>query len=320
MGDVAERGGGVDRRWVVGALLGAAVLPAAGCGIRLEDDAPRVPLVPTRTPIAAEDRLVALTRDCLVLAGAASALSGDLAADLAALHRRQHSVLRTTLVQRQVPAAEVDGAPSSPSPSPSPSPSLSATPGGADGRAALGVLEATAAAGAADLVDAPADLRATLASLHAQRYAAATLLDGRPPQVPVEPVGGDTVASAVALTEGATWLLEVVSARSAGRQRSRSDATLDVLRALRTDQLAGGARSESALGHPLPFPVDSAADAARLAREVLAALRADLGALLDRLVAEHGAPGMAAAVRWLGTVEVEAHRWGVDLAPFPGLA
>jgi hypothetical protein len=24
--------------------------------------------------------------------------------------------------------------------------------------------------------------------------------------------------------------------------------------------------------------------------------------------------------RWVGAVEVEAHRWGVDLQPFPGLS
>ena len=39
---------GVPRRTVVAGLF-AVVLPAAGCGIRLEDDAPRVPLVPTHS-------------------------------------------------------------------------------------------------------------------------------------------------------------------------------------------------------------------------------------------------------------------------------
>ncbi|WP_377641710.1 DUF4439 domain-containing protein [Oryzobacter terrae] len=322
---MAERGRGVDRRWVVSGLLGAAVLPATACGIRLEDDAPRVPLVPTRTPVPVEEALVALTRDTVALASAAAALDGDLAADLAALHRRQHTVLRTTLLRRQVPADDLDapapaGSSAAPSPSgssasssPSPSPTV-------DGRAALGALEAAAAAAAGTFADVEDDLRATVAALHAQRHAAATLLAGRAPDVPSDPVGGDTVARVVALTEAAIWLLEVVSARSSGRQRDRSDATLVVLRALRADQLSGGARSESALGHALPFPVDSAADAARLAREVLTALRADLGPLLAPLVAEHGATGLGAATRWLGTVEVEAHRWGVDLVPFPGLA
>ena len=42
------------------------------------------------------------------------------------------------------------------------------------------------------------------------------------------------------------------------------------------------------------------------------ALAADLTAL--------GAPGLDAATRWLGTVEVEAVRWGAAPTPFPGLA
>ncbi len=111
---MAERGRGVDRRWVVSGLLGAAVLPASACGIRLEDDAPRVPLVPTRTPVPVEAALVALTRDTVALATASAALEGDLAADLAALHRRQHTVLRTTLLRRQVPAADLDAPAASP--------------------------------------------------------------------------------------------------------------------------------------------------------------------------------------------------------------
>lgn len=324
------RGRGVDRRAVVGGLLGAGVLTASGCGIRLEDDAPRVPLVPTRTPVPAEAELVALTRDTLALATAAAALPDELAADLATLHRRQHTVLRTTLLRRQVPAADLD-APADPAtattpspttttsaaPSPSPSPSPSAS---GDARARLAADEAAAAATAGMLAGVEPDLHATVAAVHAQRYAAAVLLTGRVPEVPTTPVAGDAVARAVALTEAAVWLLEVVSARSTGGQRERTDGTLAVLRGLRSDQLSGGAPSESALGHPLPFPVDDAGDAARLAREVLTTLRADLGALLDALVADAGADGLAAATRWLGTVEVEAHRWGVPLVPFPGLA
>ena len=133
-----------------------------------------------------------------------------------------------------------------------------------------------------------------------------------------DPVGGDTVARVVALTEAAIWLLEVVSARSTGRQRDRSDATLVVLRTLRADQLSGGARSESALGHPLPYPVESAADAARLARDVLTALRADLGAHLG--AARRGArhPGLAAATRWVGTRRGRGAPVGCPARPLPG--
>ena len=327
----------VARRSLLAAAGAAVALSPGACGIRLEDDAPRVPFVPTRTPVPAEAQLVALTRDTRALADAAADLPGALAADLATVHRRQHSVLRTTLVRRQVPAAALDappsptatptptasgspssatGAPTSPGPSASPS-ATPATP--ATGRGALAADEAAAAAEAGTFAGVEPDLRATVAALHAQRYAAATLLSGRAPSVPTGPVGGTAVAALASLTSGAVFLMEVVAARSEGKQRARADATLAALRDLRADQQAGGAAADEALGHPLPFPVDSPADAARLAREVLTTLRAGSGEHLDEVVAVHGAAGLAALTRWLGTVEVEAHRWGVALVPFPGL-
>jgi hypothetical protein len=163
------------------------------------------------------------------------------------------------------------------------------------------------------------DLRATVAALHAQRYAAASLLTGRPPVVRSEPVADEAVGELAAGTSAAVWFLEVVSARSTGHQRSRSDATLETLRNLLTDQVAGGSTPAAALGHPLPFPVQTAGEAARLAREVLTSLRAGYGEHLEPLVTTHGAAGISAVTRWLGTVETEAHRWGADLVPFPGL-
>ena len=304
---------GIPRRTVVAGVV-AAVLPTAGCGIRLEDDAPRVPLVPTRTPVPAEAELVALTRGTAALAELAATVPGAVAADLATLHRRQHTVLRSTLLADGVPAADLDAAPSA-SPTASASPSATTT----GGRAALAAAEGASAATAAGFAGVSDDLRATIASLHAQRYAAAALLSGRPPTVPLDPVGGDQVSALATAASAAVYFLEIVSARSTGAQRDRSDATLAALRDLRADQLAGGAQPDDSLGHPLPFPVDDAAAAARLARASLTTLRAAYGEHLGPIVASDGGPGLAALTRWLGTVEVEAHRWGVDLEPFPGL-
>jgi hypothetical protein len=313
---------GVPRRTVVAGLF-AAVLPTAGCGIRLEDDAPRVPVVPTRTPVPAEAELVALTRDTAALADLAATVPGALAADLATLHRRQHTVLRSTLLADGVPASVLDATPSpSPTPPASPTASSAATgsPAAASGtRAELAAAEGASAAGAAGFAGVEDDLYATIASLHAQRYAAASLLRGRPPTVPSEPVGGERVSTLATSTAGAVYFLEVVSARSSSGQRARSDATLAALRTLLADQQAGGARADDSLGHPLPFPVDDAAAATRLARQSLTTLRAGYGEHLAPIVATDGGPGLAALTRWLGTVEVEARRWGVELEPFPGL-
>ena len=316
----AARQGATRRTFVAGAL-GALALPVAGCGIRLEDDAPRVPLVPTRTPVPAEAELVALTTETLALAELAATAPGALAAALTTIHRRQHTVLRTTLLRLQVPASLLDAQPS-PSPSSSPSASGSPSPTPSPTASALETLaaaEAASAARAAEFAGAEADLLATLASLHAQRYAAATLLSGRPPTVPTDPVAGATVEALAASTAAAVYLFEVVSARSGGAQRTRSDATLEVLRRLRADQVAGGSSPEGTIGHPLPFPVETSADAARLAREALLALRAGYGEHLGALAASESGAGLSAATRWLGTVEVQAHRWGLELEPFPAL-
>ena len=311
---------GVARRTVVAGVL-AGVLPAAGCGIRLEDDAPRVPLVPARTPVPAEAELVALTRDTAALAELAATVVGALGADLAVLHRRQHTVLRSTLRADGVPAADLDASPT-PSSAGSATPSASATataPATGEARAALATDEGASAAAAATFADVAADLRATIASLHAQRYAAASLLAGRPPTVPLEPIAGSRVEALAGSTSAAIYFLEVVAARSTGAQRARADATLLALNSLRADQTGGGAAPDDSLGHPLPFAVDDRAAAARLARTTLTTLRDSYGEQLAPIVGSDGGAGLAALTRWLGTVEVEAHRWGVALAPFPGL-
>ena len=137
--------------------------------------------------------------------------------------------------------------------------------------------------------------------------------------MPLDPVGGEQVSALATAASAAVYFLEIVSARSTGAQRDRSDATLAVLRDLRAEQLAGGAQPDDSLGHPLPFPVEGATAAARLARASLTTLRAAYGEHLGPIVASDGGRGLAALTRWLGTVEVEAHRWAVDLEPFPGL-
>jgi len=326
-------GGTVARRTVLWTALGAFALPAAGCGIRLEDDAPRLPLVPTRTPVPAEAELVALTQDTAALAEAAAALGSALGNTLATLHRRQHTVLTTTLVRQQVPMDALAVPPTTTAAPPTttgptgPTPAATTAPPGAsgtarpttDGRVALAAAEGAAAASAGDLAGVGQDLRGTVAALHAQRYAAATVLSGRPPTVPRDAVSGEPVRALAVETAAAIWMFEVVSARSRAGQRTRSDTTLRALQGLLADQVAGGSRPEDALGHPLPFEVRTAADTTRLARQVLEALRARYGARLEPVVTESGAHGMAALTRWLGTVEVEAHRWGLDLRPFPGL-
>ncbi len=321
------REGGVARPGRRALLLGAASAPLAlsGCGIRLEDDAPPVPFIPTRERLRGEDALTTLTRACADLAAAADATPGAVAAALVPVHRRQHTVLRTSLVRMGVPAEVVDGAPTSPTSSPAPttsgSPSASPPPSAADrqARASLGAAEATAARGVQGFADVEEALRDSVAALHGQRFAAALLLTRRAPAVPGDPIASDAVEQLAARTQGARYLLEVVAARTDDRVRDRALDTLTALHDLFEDQVAGGSVPEVGLGTPLPFPVRTPAAATRLAREALGELRAAHGARLGTLLEDHAGDGWAAATRWLGAVEAQCHRWGLPLEPFPGL-
>src|SRR5688572_15163834 len=94
-----------------------AAMSLAACGIRLEDDAPRVPLIPTRRPIPGEGVLLSLWRDCDELAARATALGGAttaVPARLAALHRSQVAVLAAQLRRLGVPQKVLDEATSAP--------------------------------------------------------------------------------------------------------------------------------------------------------------------------------------------------------------
>ncbi len=297
------------RLFLVG--VGASVLvPLSGCGIRLEDDAPRVPLVPARTPVPGEELLTALTRECDRLAALCSRVPGALAGDLGVLHARQHTVLRTALLRAGVPDDALDD--------PSPSPGATASPAPVT-TAALGSAEALSATRAPRFSVCAGPLRVSVAALHAQRFAAATLLTGTAPRVAGTAPTGAVVDGLVTATDAAVYLAEVGTARTSGTRRTRGTATLAALRGLRADLVAGGDAPSPVLGVPLPFAVRTGADVDRLFRETLSTLRATVGSSLDALLTADAPAGLAAATRWLGAVEVEAHRWGVPLAPFPGL-
>ncbi len=328
----------IGRRAVLVAALGGASL-LVGCDIRLESDAPDLPFLP-RTPIPGEDVIVAAAAGSAALAVSAGAAgSSPLLTTLATLHGRQHQVLVAALHARQVP----DDVISPPSPTPSgstsartPTPSPSASPGDA--------VAGLANAEAADLedptrfspVDAP--LRPTLVALLAQRYAATVLLGGRPPQPPPtdaptptpEPSGASTgpwpdPAAAVPLlvaTRSAVYGLEVVAAQAGKRDAALARSSLAAVRSLAAQQVAtlGAEAPAPSLGYELPFPVHTPAAARRLGLEVVTRLRRSYGAALGPLGDGAPDPTFVHLPWWLGRVEVLAHRWGADLAPFPGLA
>ena len=307
---------GVPRRIVVAGVV-SAVLSTTGCGIRLEDDAPRLPLLPTRTPVPAEAELVALTRATAALAALAATVPGALEADLATLHQRQHAVLGTTLLAQGVPATDLEAPPTGP---PTPSASRLAglpargPPGGRWRARKAGPRHPPPPSPASPTTCGPPSRRCTPSGMPQPPCSPAARRPCRS-----SPVGGDRVGALASATAAAVYFLEVVSARSTGDQRARSDTTLAALRGpagrparrwrparhlARAPPAVPGRRCRGRRAAGPRHPHHAARGLRRAPRP---------------LVASDGGPGLAALTRWLGTVEVEAHRWGVALEPFPGL-
>ncbi|WP_406830186.1 DUF4439 domain-containing protein [Pedococcus sp. KACC 23699] len=317
-------------------LGGAAAVVAslAGCGIRLEDDAPRVPGLPTRKPVPGETFLLTLRRHSTDLAAQAKGLGGStktVPARLSVLHARQAAVLEAELVHLGVPQTVIDAPVASPTPGATTS--TTATPTGSSGSGTTTAagpkgLAALAASESGDLGPAAVaalagvgpDTIALAGSLLAQRAAAATLL-GAPATWP-DPSWSEPslAASYLEATRAAAYAFEVVAAQSpTGAQRTLAASTLAALQARQSEQevLAGASATPPALGYPLPFAVTNPAAARTLAVKVLTDLRAAVARELGSTGGDRGPLG--AVVQWLAETEVLASRWGVALAPFPGL-
>jgi hypothetical protein len=342
---------GPTRRSVLGVLgLAVAAVPLAACGIRLEDDAPRLPLIPTREPVPGEAFLLGLWLGSIDLAEEAAALGGAasaLPARLAALHREQADVFRTLLRTAGVPDAAVSdaeqrhatAAPSSSSAPPSSSAASSspASGGSATSRAptttaptATSTAPSRSTLAAAELAVLSAESFAALGALGAetvttsaaalaQRATAATLLGQAPTWPTQEAVSPTLAAAALEATRAAVYGLEVVAAQSSDAQRRLATTTLGTLRARasRLQSLAGDSAGPPPLGYPLPFAATGAASARRLAQHVLSGLRAAHAAAAATPAGDPS--GLAATVQWLTEAEGLCHRWGLPLKPFPGL-
>lgn len=341
------------RRAMLRGTLGVAVLAATGCDVRLEDDAPQIPLVPTREPIPAEDALLWLLEDCRRLA----ARSGPDTA----LYVDQAAVLRSALFRAGVPIETVDDRPPVPGPG--------ATGGGEPTSTAPGTMETTSTSDAPTTSDtataepssSPAtpgnpttatadDLGAALRrvddlarcgpglfplvmSLLSQRWAAVTA-PGAVQDATTLPAWGDEAdedrdrlwrfphlaAGFAEQTAAAVYGFEVVAAQTREETRDAALATLADLLRLRTEQhaRAGGPLPGPVLGYSLPFAVDSPESARRLATHVLSGLVDGYGGLLPTVTGAAQEDSAHDVVRWLGTAAAHGASWSVPLQAFPG--
>lgn len=341
MRDVTSTGPTPSRRLVAAGALGAAVALLTGCGIRLEDDAPHVPLVPERSPIEGEDALVRLLAAVQAAALAPTDTKVPISALLAPLHARQATVLHDALRQRGIPADELPSATPSPSASPTttptgtqtPSPTVSPSPVAAP---TVATVEGSILAAGTGLAAAKADLRATLLSLLAQAHAALDIAGAAPaaaaptatPSPSATPTSSPTwshpeaLAPLITAVRSTTYFLEVAAARSPAKARTAELPGIAELHALSTElvEAAGDAAPAPELGYPLPHRVETPAETKILTTEALTGLLSTFGAALPSLGENDSDAAFAKVPQWLGTVAAQAHRHGIPLTAFPGLA
>lgn len=315
----------VQRRWSRRQALGALALASTGlltgCRVRLENDAPRIPLLPVRTPMADEPVLLAALPVAMALAASCAELAGvtlrgavrGIPARLAAVHLRQAAVLRQVLDEGGVPI-------------PAMTPSTTTTPGAPGGNvggvAALAVAEreAVSPSALAALAGVSVTHLALLLALTAQRAAAATLLGAPPRWDPPTGPTSQAVVPQLAATRAAVYAFQVVAAQSDKPTRPLALRTLGALQARAAVQevRAGSAAGPPPLGYRLPFPVDDPRAARRLAGVVLGRLMLESAGAALPLAGDQAA--LTSTVRWLAETQLLAIQWGGRLAAFPGLA
>lgn len=342
-------------------MLGAVALVSGaftGCSVRLEDDAPAIPLVPTREQIPAEDALLWLLADCrhLSLGGTSEVYEDQVAVLRSALHRAgiPLETLDDAIAGATPPPAETEppaGDPTTTEPittepttteptttEPTTTEPTTTGPGATERTTPVGADTPTPAAtpstwpGAAldrleELRQCGPGLFPLVMSLLAQRWAAVTAAGDPLPEPLVE--DGSTriwrfpalAREYAVLTQPAIYGLEVVSAQSRGDAREAALTGLSTVRLLAREQAtrAGGTTPPPEIGYPLPLPVDSQESAAALARHVLGTLVEGYGALLPTLTGSAQDDTARDVVTWIGSVAVVGEQWGLTPQAFPGI-
>lgn len=291
---------------VLGLLGLGSAAALAGCGLRLEDDAPTIPFVPRRT-IPDEALLIAARRRADALARLAAQVPG--AAEAAARHTRQVDVLDAILHAGGVPADLVV-------------PTTSATASGSRASSSA-VTTAPAPVTPADLgareAALPADgltsgttQRTLLASIAAHDSATAAAL-GVPVAWPAgDPLPAPAADSLLGSTRAAAYGIEVAAARTPAGARAELLQALAELRG-REAALAALSTTPAPAGYALPSGLSPQA----LVTHVLGVLVDQGLAPLTHVPA--GSRAVVEVIRLLADAVALAARHGVPPTPFPGL-
>lgn len=293
---------------LLGATSGFALLGAtSGCGLRLERDAPPLPLLPSAHPYPAGAALrTELARSSAALAAAqawSDAGGAALAGALVTAHRTHVEALRDRLAAVHEPVAT----PSTPQTTPSTPRASEADPGAGGVTVARRLLLAAERVGidgaaAQGLAGVPATDRVLLGACLVTRAQAARLLGAPASKAPRSPRAVDAAQAAQLLTtvRPAVYGLQVVAARAVVSRSARAGVARGALAAtLRHRQVLGpqaGAQAPAdPLGYDLPEPLETPAQQDALARRLLL----DLGDAYVRALA--AVPQVATPTAGTGT-------------------
>lgn len=307
---------------------GALAALLTGCGVRLERDAPPLPLIPTREvdrralAVYGELRYVREAR-----AVASSSKGGPQEArfrSLEQIHSQQEGVLLSRLRELgEDPADEArlsgafNAAQAKQSGSNAPQPKKDSSPAGkmiAAEEAGLGKDMA------GRLGDLPRSELPLLMSLRVQRSVAVPLLGGPAGEIPGPATYDQKAAGQITESfRAAEYGLTVAAARTNDATRKRIQPSIDwvVSTRIAVQRLADETPMVSPGGYTLPFNVTSDETAIRLGHVVLSSLT---DALLSSVPAACGhSPALHSILTWAARSESSAVALGAELRPFPGL-
>ncbi len=279
-------------------VLGVGGLTAAltGCGVRLDENAPQLPLIPTRGPSSAETALLAAYGS---LATRAASVTGDLRP----LLTERSQGLRYALEGVGVTAADLDAArDEAPRPPRLGAEIVALRLGLSD--CPVGLLPITGSLVAASMTES-ADMMRLWSIGHEE------------PGEWSEPAPAKPALQA---TRAALWAGTVVVARCAPDDRDLAKQTVTVLGELQTRQITASADdgADAALGYSLDRPASTPDDVRALARTTLERLTVSYAQVFAHLDADRVAAFEVST--WLAQAQELAARWGVPIPPFPGLA
>lgn len=312
-------------------VVGSAAL--TGCSIRLERDAPQVPLVPRRQPVGGEGAL--LTVLSALSARGPGGLSVDDSTDTATTDPSDTGASDTQTSDTDTPgSATADPSVTS---APTSSETTALSPRAAALRAALleaGVpvedVEAAEAAPAppraeevtaleAAVADADADLLPLAVSLLAARRLDDDLPESLWSEQPESPWADPAPArTALAATRAADYAFTLIAARGGQGLRPRVQDTRETLDRLATRQSSAGRDdgSDSALGYALD-PVTTRAEAEALGERSASRLVDAYLAVVPELDGDRSAAYEVA--RWVELAGRQARAWGAQEQPLPGM-